>query len=60
MSNEKVKKYLEKIKAENKLDTEYIDCLIKGVEENHEGPVIAQSILEVIDKRYAQNKKDNP
>lgn len=57
--NIKIKNYLEEIKKSNKLDNDYLDCLIKGVEENYESSVIVQNILEVMTKRYAQTKKDN-
>lgn len=59
MKNDKVKNYLEQIKASKKFDEEYIDCLVKGLDQNMEGTYIAQDIIAIMDKRYDENKKSN-
>lgn len=58
MNNDKVKNYLEQIKLSKKFDEEYLECLIKGLNNNVEGTQIANEIIAVMDKRYDENKKD--
>lgn len=59
MKNDKVKNYLEQIKSSQKFDEEYLECLVKGLNENMEGAYIASDIIAIMDKRYDENKKDN-
>lgn len=59
MKNNNIKNYLEQIKSAGKLDLDYVDCLIKGLEDKHDGIYIAQNIIEIIKKRYDENQKNN-
>lgn len=59
MKNDKVKIYLNTIKSSGSFDYEYLDCLIKGLEQNMEGNYIAQDVIAIINKRYDENKKNN-
>lgn len=59
MKNNNIKDYLEQIISSGKLDLDYLNCLIKGLEDKHIGAYIAQNILEIIQKRYDENQKNN-
>lgn len=54
-----VKKYLEQIKSSNKFDKEYVDCLIRSIEESDDKYDPSQAIIALIKKRYDKNKKDS-
>ncbi|MBI4685060.1 MAG: hypothetical protein HY755_07655 [Nitrospirae bacterium] len=58
MSNSNVKKYLEQLKADGKLDSEFIDVLIASDINDDDWSVTATKLSEVIDRRYAENKKN--
>lgn len=55
---ESIKKYLEVIKSKENYDTEFIDELIKSYDENENGTIIAERIIEIIDKRYDKDKEN--
>lgn len=59
MKTNNISKYLKQIKLSGKFDLDYIDCLVKGLDDKYDGAYIAKNIIEVIEKRYDKNKKNN-
>lgn len=59
MNNDNVKNYLEQIKLSGKFDGEYVECLIKSLDQPANKYDPSQTIITAIEKRYDQNKKDN-
>jgi hypothetical protein len=53
-----IKKYLDDLRKEGKYDNEFIDILTVGNEQDEDGEVIAAKIMESINKRYAESKKN--
>jgi hypothetical protein len=58
MNENKVKKYLEQLKAEGKYDGEFIDELIDSDVNDDDGSATATKLYEIIDRRYVENKKN--
>jgi len=58
MSSEIIKKYLEKVKNENKYDVEFISILENCNENSEDGEITAGKIIHIIGKRYAENKEN--
>jgi len=59
MKKGNVKNYLEQIKTSGKHDSEYLDCLVKSLEQPTNKYDASQEIISIIEKRYDKNKKDN-
>ena len=59
MKTNNISKYLEQIKLSGKFDLDYIDCLFKSLDNKYDGAYIAKNVIEVIEKRYDKNKKNN-
>lgn len=55
---ESIKEYFEVIKSKKDYDAEFIDELIKSYDGNEDGTIIAERIIEVINKRYDKNKEN--
>jgi hypothetical protein len=58
MKENKVKKYLEQLKAEGKYDGEFINALIDSDVNDDDWSVTATKLYEIIDRRYVENKKN--
>lgn len=58
MSTSNVKKYLEQLKADGNLDSEFIDALIVSDVNDDDWFVTATKLSEIIDRRYAESKKN--
>jgi len=58
MSSETIKKHLEFLKSQNKYDEEFVEILRVCNEENEDGEVTAQKVIETIAKRYDESKTD--
>lgn len=58
MSSGIIKKYLNSLKQEGKYDNEFIDILAGCNEDDEDGEIVAEKILQVINKRYAEDKKN--
>lgn len=58
MSSKTIKKHLELLKSEKKYDEEFIEMLRVCNEENKEGEIVAENVIETINNRYAESKKD--
>ena len=58
MSNEIIKKYLEKLKMQNRFDKDFVSILYDSNELNEEGQETASKVLGLIKKRYDKNKED--
>ena len=59
MSSEIIKKHLEEMKKQNNFDADFIDVLIVSNDKNEEGKETFDKILNLIKKRYAENKENN-
>jgi hypothetical protein len=57
MSSKLIKEYLVSIKEEKTFDDGFIDILDKCNDENTDGRVVANNIIETINQRHAENKK---
>lgn len=57
MSSKLIKEYLVSIKEEKTFDDGFIDILDKCNDENTDGRVVANKIIETINQRHAENKK---
>lgn len=57
MNSKTIKKHLELLKSENKYDEEFIEVLRVCNEENEEGEIVAEKVIEAISNRYAESKK---
>jgi hypothetical protein len=58
MSISNVKRYLEQLKADGKLDSEFIDALIASDINDDDWLNTAAKLSEIIGRRYAENKKN--
>ncbi len=58
MSSGNVKKYLEQLKAEGKLDNEFIDVLIASDMNDDDWFVTATKLSDIIGRRYAESKNN--
>lgn len=59
MSNKIIKEHLEAMKAQKEFDTDFVDILIASQRGDEDGKETAAKILNLIKKRYAQNKENN-
>lgn len=53
-----IKKYLDTLKKEGKYDKEFIDILAVCNKDDEDGEIVAEKILQVINKRYVEDKKN--
>ena len=53
-----VKKYLEQLKADGKLDSEFIDALIASNINDDDWFVTATKVSDIIGRRYAESKNN--
>lgn len=58
MASELIKKHLEKLKNQKKFDEGFIDILIEANERGEDGTNTADQILDVVKKRYVEDKKN--
>jgi Tfp pilus assembly protein FimV len=58
MSSGNVKKYLEQLKADSNLDSEFIDALIASDINDDDWLLTASMLSEIIDRRYAKSKNN--
>lgn len=58
MSSEIIKKYLADLKKEGKYDDKFIDILMVGNDEDEDGGIIAAKVIESINQRYVESKKN--
>jgi len=58
MSDSKVKKYLEQLKAKSRHDDEFIDALIASDINDDDWTVTATKLSEIIDRRYVESKNN--
>lgn len=58
MTSEIIKKYLEKLKKQNQFDKDFVDILYNSNELNEEGEETASKVLDLIKKRYDEDKEN--
>lgn len=58
MSSELIKKHLEELKSQKKFDDGFVAILTEANETDADGEVIAEKIIKVIKKQYAENKEN--
>ena len=58
MASELIKKHLEELKRQKKFDEGFIDILTEANETSEDGATTAARILDIIKKRYVENKKN--
>lgn len=58
MSSKIIKKYLETLSKKEIFDKKYIALLLNSNELNEGGEVTVSKVLDLIEKRYAENKKN--
>ena len=58
MASELIKKHLEDLKSQKKLDEDFIEILLKTNEADENSDVMAEKIIKVIKKQYAENKEN--
>ena len=58
MSSELIKKHLEELKRQKKFNEGFIDILTEANETSEDGATTAARILDIIKKRYVENKKN--
>ncbi len=58
MPSDLIKKHLEKLKSQKKLDDGFIEILMKSNETDEDGKATAAEILKLIKQRYVKNKEN--
>lgn len=58
MSSELIKKYLEELKSQKKLDEGFIDVLLEANKTGESGEDTAERILGLVKQQYAKNKEN--
>ena len=58
MTNEPIKNYLETIKSNKEYDAEFVEVLIKSYDDSEDGAIIAEKVIEIINKRYDKDKEN--
>ena len=58
MASELIKKHLEELKRQKKFNEGFIDILTEANETSEDGATTAARILDIIKKRYVENKKN--
>ncbi len=58
MSSELIKKHLEELKSQKKFDEGFIDLLANSNQNEEDGSTTAGRILELVEKRYVENKQN--
>jgi len=58
MGGKNVKKYLEQLKADGRYDADFLDTLIASNINDDDWLVTVSKLSEIIDRRYAESKKD--
>ena len=58
MASELIKKHLEELKRQKKFDEGFIDLLIDSSQNEEDGSTTANRIVELVEKRYVENKQN--